>query len=56
MRLNSIRTWCKTHILLFQSQHFISSYYIFKNKYNHTLSNLIPIYKSNKIRNLLRCY
>ena len=57
MRLiNSIRTWCKTYVLPLQSQHAISSYHIFKNKHNHTPSILIPIYKSNQIRNLLRCY
>ena len=54
--LNSIRTWCKTHILSLKSQHTTSSYHIFKNKHNHTQSILIPIYKSNQIGNLLRCY
>ena len=33
-RLNSIRTWCKTHVLPLQSQHATSFYHIFKNKYN----------------------
>ena len=56
MRLNFIRTWCKTHVLPFQSQHVTSSYLIFKNKHNHTQSILIPIYKSNQTGNLLRCY
>ena len=55
-RLNSIRTWCKTHVLPLKSQHATSSYHIFKNKYNHTQSILIPIYRSNQIENLLRCY
>ena len=36
MRLNSIKTWCNTHVLPLQSQHAISSYHIFKNKHNHT--------------------
>ena len=44
-----------THLYLY-SQHTTLSYYIFKNKHNHTQSILIPIYKSNKIRSLLRCY
>ena len=54
--INSIRMWFKTHVLPFQFQHATSSYHIFKNKHNHTQSILIPIYKSNQIRNLLRCY
>ena len=56
MRLNSIKTWCNTHVLPLQSQYATSSYYIFKNKYSHTQSILIPIYKSNQIGNLSRCY
>ena len=53
MRLNSIRTWCKTHILPLQSQHATSFYHIFKNKHNHTQSTLIPIYKTNEIGNFI---
>ena len=56
MRLNSIRAWCKTHVLPLQSQYVTSSYHIFKNEYNYTQSILIPIYKSNQIGNLSRCY
>ena len=56
MRLNFIRMWCKTHVLPLQFQHATSSYHIFKNEHNHTQSILIPIYKSNQIGNLLRCY
>ena len=56
MRLNSIKTWCNTHVLPLQSQYATSSYYIFKNKYSHTQSILIPIYKSNQIGNLSKCY
>ena len=48
MRLNFIRIWGKTHVLPFQSQHAISFYHIFKNKFNHTQSIIIPIYKSNQ--------
>ena len=55
-RLNSIKMWCKTHVLLLQFQHITSSYLIFKNKYNHTQSILIHIHKSNQIGNLLKCY
>ena len=55
-RLNSVKMWCKTHVLSIQSQHTTSSYYMFKNKYNNTQSILIPIYKSNQIRSLLKCY
>ena len=29
MRLNSIRMWCKTHVLLFQFQHAILFYHIY---------------------------
>ena len=56
MRLNSIRMWCKTHVLSLQFQHATSSYHIFKNEHKHIQSILIPIYKSNQIGNLLRCY
>ena len=56
LRLNSIRTQCKIHVLPLLSQHGTSSYHIFKNKHNYTQSILIPIYKSNHIGNLLRCY
>ena len=54
--LNSTRMWCKTQVLLLQSQHATSSYYILKNRHNHTQSILIPIWKSNLIVSLLRCY
>ena len=37
-RLNFIKTWCKIHIILLQSQHATSFYHIFKNKHNHTQS------------------
>ena len=56
MRLHYIRTWYKTHVLPLQSQHATSSYHIFKNKHNYTKSILIPIYKSNQIWSLLKCY
>ena len=55
LRLNSVRTWYKIHILPLQSQYVTSSYHIFKNKHNCTQSILIPIYKSNHIGSLLRC-
>ena len=48
--------WCKTHVLPLQSQHVTSFYHIIKNKYSYIQSILIPIYKFNKIGNLLRCY
>ena len=46
----------KTHVLTFQSQNVLLSYYIFKNKQNHTQSILIPIYKSNQTGSLFICY
>ena len=49
MRLDYIRTWYKTHIFPLKSQHATSSYYIFKNKHNHTQSIIILIYKSTKL-------
>ena len=55
-RLNSVRMWCKTHDLPLQFQHVKLSYCIFKNKHNCTKSILIPIYKSNQIVCLFRCY
>ena len=56
MRLNSVRMWCKTHVLPLKSQHVTLSYYIFKNKYNHTQSILIFIFKSTQIKMLTRLY
>ena len=41
-KLNSIKM-CKIQVLLFQCQHVILSYYILKNKHNHTQSILILI-------------
>ena len=55
-RLNLVRMWCKTQILPLQSQHATSPYYILKNMHNHTQSFIIPIWKSNLIVSLLRCY
>ena len=48
--------WCKTHVLPLQSQHVTSFYHIIKNKYSHTQSILILIYKFNQVGSLLRWY
>ena len=48
--------WRKTYASPLQSQYATSSYHIVNNKHNLTQSILIPIYKSNKIGRLLRCY
>ena len=41
--INSIKMWCKTQILPIQSQLATLSYYILKNRHNHTQSILILI-------------
>ena len=48
--------WCKTLILPIQFQYVISFYHIFKNKHNYIELIQIPIYKSNQIKTLLKCY
>ena len=52
LKLNSVRMWCKTHVLSLQFQHATSSYHKIKNEHNYTQLILIPIYKSNQIGSL----